>query len=63
MVMPAISSMLLMRATMAFSAASSPQPMARVVTHTTRMAMGMLAISSTTQKESTSRKELPAARR
>mmetsp|Transcript_26240 Transcript_26240/g.89739 ORF Transcript_26240/g.89739 Transcript_26240/m.89739 type:complete len:383 (-) Transcript_26240:885-2033(-) len=63
MSMPASSSTALSLATIAFSSASTPHPIASVVMHTTRMAMGTLATSSTTQKDSVSRNPSPMQRR
>ena len=63
MVIPASSSTEERRATIAFSAASSWQPSARVVVHTTRSAMGIDATSSTTLNASTSQKSTPTVRR
>mmetsp|Transcript_817 Transcript_817/g.2968 ORF Transcript_817/g.2968 Transcript_817/m.2968 type:complete len:309 (-) Transcript_817:199-1125(-) len=54
MVIPASSSTLERRDTMAFSSARVWHPSASVVMHTTRMASGMLEMRSTTQKESAS---------
>mmetsp|Transcript_24320 Transcript_24320/g.79342 ORF Transcript_24320/g.79342 Transcript_24320/m.79342 type:complete len:258 (-) Transcript_24320:512-1285(-) len=63
MVMPASSSMDERRATIAFSCASSWQPSASVVVHTTRMAIGMEAMRMMTQKLSTSRTGSPSTMR
>mmetsp|Transcript_32622 Transcript_32622/g.61318 ORF Transcript_32622/g.61318 Transcript_32622/m.61318 type:complete len:226 (+) Transcript_32622:1742-2419(+) len=62
-VMAARSSTAESRVTIAFSSASARQPRAMVVVHTTRMAMGMEATSSTTQKAVTPRNGSPLAMR